>query len=81
MHRRTGDRSRPGATVKVYRWGAVLATATSVSPRGTYTVNADQAEAIHIVEASAPGYSAQGRSMISVIPGLTTYVNFFLQRQ
>jgi len=70
-----------GATVKVYRWGATLATATTAAPWGTYAVDAALTQGTYVVEASAAGYSPQGRNMVSVIPGLTTYVNFFLQAQ
>jgi len=69
-----------GATVVVRTYGLVRATATTTAPWGIYEIPGYFAEYNrYALEASSAGFDPQSRNHISVIPGLTTYVNFFLQ--
>jgi len=71
-----------GATVNVYQGGVLPATASTVAPWGIYEISGEYSQYVYcVLVASADGYDAQGRNRIVAIPGLTTYVNFFLQPQ
>ena len=66
------------ATVSAYVNGELIATATT-DGGGYYTIETTIPSAEYVVVASKPGYDKQGKWLINVVLGQTTYVNFALQ--
>jgi hypothetical protein len=67
----------PGAEVKAYLGGLLMATATTNSS-GIYSITANLPTGTYVVSAAKDGYCTQTKASISVSAGATTYVNFNL---
>jgi hypothetical protein len=68
-----------GATVGAYQADVLKASSTS-NAEGIYTINQNLAAGTYDLIASAPGYISQVKARINVAGGVTTYINFFLNR-
>ena len=75
--RLTGD-PLIGATVNVYRGDTWTDSTLTMTPWGIYAFGPELPPGTYRATASYPGYTDQSRINVTVGPGMTAYVNFFL---
>jgi hypothetical protein len=70
-----------GATVIARMGGIVRGTAITTAPWGIYEIDSDLPAGTYAMQATAAGYTPQGKKQVPVAAGVTTYRNFNLELQ